>query len=71
MPGRFEEKVAIVTGGGNGIGAAICRRLSAEGARVVVADIDKAAAEHVQQTLPHAFALEVSYRSMEGACMLL
>jgi len=33
------EKTAIVTGGGQGLGEAICRRLAAEGAHVVVADI--------------------------------
>ena len=37
--GRLEGKVAIVTGGASGIGAATCRRFVAEGARVVVADV--------------------------------
>ncbi len=37
--GKLSEKVAIVTGGARGIGAAICRRYADEGARVVVADI--------------------------------
>jgi len=36
----LKEKVAIITGGGNGIGAAACRRLAAEGARVLVADVN-------------------------------
>ena len=35
---RFEGKVALVTGGANGIGAAIAKRLHAEGGSVVVAD---------------------------------
>ncbi len=38
--GRLEGKVAIVTGGARGIGAAIAHRLGAEGASVVVFDID-------------------------------
>ena len=41
MPGRVEGKVAIVTGGGSGIGRASCLRLAEEGARVVVTDISE------------------------------
>ena len=37
---RFEGKVAVVTGGASGIGAATLRRLANEGAKVVCADID-------------------------------
>jgi NAD(P)-dependent dehydrogenase (short-subunit alcohol dehydrogenase family) len=37
------NRVAIVTGGGDGIGRAIVRRFAAEGARVLVAEIDEAA----------------------------
>ena len=37
--GRLDGKVAIVTGGSQGIGAAYCKRLAEEGAKVVVADV--------------------------------
>src|SRR3954464_10198763 len=36
---RFTDKVAVVTGGASGIGAATCRRLASEGATVVVVDL--------------------------------
>lgn len=41
MQGRFREQVAVVTGGASGIGEATVRALAAEGARVVVADVDR------------------------------
>ncbi|WP_062200674.1 SDR family NAD(P)-dependent oxidoreductase [Demequina salsinemoris] len=44
---RFDGKVAIVTGGGSGIGAEISRELAAEGASVVVTDIKLEAAQAV------------------------
>jgi NAD(P)-dependent dehydrogenase (short-subunit alcohol dehydrogenase family) len=43
----FNGKVAIVTGGGSGIGAAVCRQLAHEGASVVVADLDADSAHRV------------------------
>ena len=53
VPARLLGRVAIVTGGGSGIGRATCARLSAEGARVVVADIDLASAEKTAVALGH------------------
>ena len=42
---RFEGKVALVTGGASGIGAATVRRLVAEGAQVMIADLNGEGAE--------------------------
>lgn len=63
---ELEGKVAIVTGGGSGIGAAICRRLAMQGAEVVVADMNGDAAQSVCEQicadgrLAHAVTVDVT-----------
>ncbi len=42
---RLEDKVCIITGAGSGIGQATARLFAAEGARVVVADVDDRSAK--------------------------
>ncbi|SCF45729.1 SDR family NAD(P)-dependent oxidoreductase [Micromonospora mirobrigensis] len=46
---RFAGRIALVTGGGSGIGAATARRLADEGASVLVSDIDPGAAKAVAE----------------------
>src|SRR4029077_11940174 len=48
---RLEERIALVTGGGAGIGRAIAHACAAEGARVYVADVDVSSAEVVASEL--------------------
>jgi NAD(P)-dependent dehydrogenase (short-subunit alcohol dehydrogenase family) len=57
--GRLDGKVAIVTGAGSGIGEATARLMAHEGASVVVADINRPAAERVAAELAQGVAVEV------------
>jgi NAD(P)-dependent dehydrogenase (short-subunit alcohol dehydrogenase family) len=49
--GRLDGKVAFVTGGGLGIGRAACRRFAAEGARVIVAEIQPATGQETERLI--------------------
>lgn len=49
--GVLDDRVAVVTGGGRGIGEAICRRFASEGCKVVVADRDADAAAQVAREI--------------------
>ncbi len=44
---KIKNKIAIVTGGGNGLGRAIAVRLAAEGAKIIVADLKRKDAQTV------------------------
>jgi sorbitol-6-phosphate 2-dehydrogenase len=52
---RLKDKVAVVTGGGQGLGEAIARRLAKEGAHVVVADIQLGPAATVAKKISREF----------------
>ncbi len=66
---RLEDRVAIVTGGGSGIGKATVERFVSEGAKVVIADLDiatatKVADEYGQVAIETNVADEASVNSM-------
>ena len=59
--GLLDGQRAFVTGGASGIGAATCRRMAAEGARVAVADLDADRAREIAQSIDGvAFAVDVT-----------
>ncbi len=61
---RFEDRVAVITGGASGIGAATARRLAAEGAAVVIADVNAEAGEALATELGGLF-VQVDVTSQE------
>ncbi len=63
---RLEGRTALVTGGGSGIGAATARRLAAEGARVVIGDVNLDGANEVAAEID-ATAIELDVTDVDGA----
>ena len=61
MKGRLADKIALITGGGSGIGEAICKVFAAEGAMVAVSDINKQTSEKVAQDIVKSGGLARAY----------
>lgn len=73
---KLQHKVAVITGAASGIGAATAQLFAAEGASVVVADKDEAAAQKMAQTLPvcagaYAVAMPVDVADSSSVRQLL
>ena len=64
--GRLDGKIAIVTGGGQGIGQAVAGKLAVEGATVVVTDLDEAAAEGTAAALAGGVAIRADVTDRQG-----
>lgn len=58
---KLKDRVAIVTGGGSGIGEAVARRFLAEGAKVVITDLDAAKGEALARSLGEAHQGKVRF----------
>jgi 2-hydroxycyclohexanecarboxyl-CoA dehydrogenase len=66
LMGRLNDKIAIVTGAGRGIGKAIVGKLAAERATVVVTDLDEATARETAAALPAAVAIRADVTDRRG-----
>ncbi len=64
--GRMSGKVALITGGASGLGAAGAETLAREGATVVITDIDAVLGREVAERLPNTDFVEHDVRSEEG-----
>jgi NAD(P)-dependent dehydrogenase (short-subunit alcohol dehydrogenase family) len=71
MAGLLEGKVAVITGAGKGIGKAIAEAYSAEGATVVVSDIDEGLAKETASRISGASAIACDVRSEEQVKSLI
>ena len=66
MPGLLEGRLALITGGGSGIGEGIAKAMSAAGARVILADVNAEGAARVAASIggdAASYPLDVTNRA--------
>ena len=68
---KLKDRVAIVTGGAQGIGRAIADKLGAEGATVVVSDVNGAGAENAAAAIPGAVGLQADVSKPEDVSRMV
>ncbi|HEX4531025.1 MAG TPA: SDR family NAD(P)-dependent oxidoreductase, partial [Acidimicrobiia bacterium] len=74
--GRLDERVAVITGAGDGIGAGIARRFAEEGARVLVAEMNEAKGRATADELASTIGAETRFvhtdvrRKQDNAAMI-
>src|SRR5260370_27744985 len=61
VPMRFRDKTVVITGGGGGIGRTYGHRFAAEGANIVIADLDPAAGERMVKELEAAGSMGLPF----------
>ena len=67
MSGRLQDRVAIVTGGGDGIGRGIVRRFADEGAKVLVAEINDETGELVAKECREEFGSDARFLHVDAS----
>jgi NAD(P)-dependent dehydrogenase (short-subunit alcohol dehydrogenase family) len=67
VAGRLQDRVAIVTGGGDGIGRGIVRRFAAEGAKVLVAEINEETGTNVVKECESEFGADVRFLKTDAS----
>lgn len=73
--GKLENRVAVVTGGGSGLGRGMCIRFAAEGAKVIIADLKPEAAEEtaamIREQGGEALAVECNVLEAESIAAMV
>src|SRR5687768_1745103 len=68
---KLQDRVAIVTGGAQGIGRAIADKLAEEGATVVVADLNEEGARAVAASLPRAIGIRTDVSDPDSVAAMV